>query len=364
MNQRLRIAIPLVLAAVLSALFVVMLMRQVDRADHEQPLTPKAPVAVAHGKDRTIPVGPVEAPRTAPKVVRHARDDGLHRWGLSEYPDGWDPEIAASIHAYFEKMADLEKNRRGLPLDDLREEVRNFLAGLGPEALPTLAAILDAEPDFVYRRFLLYAIGDLGRESDLATWILKDYLMARKDNPQAVSEVKHVIRAMGNLQNDTSFETLRELVWHPDPRMQSFRKDIIEQLGLHDRRAEAVDTMVEGLREDTLTSNRNKWAQALKRVADPTTLDDLYIAFNKERYWATKQTILGAIGGIGSPAAIPFLEDKARSDPTPAVRLSAARALWRIATPYALDLLQGIIEREKDAKMKQLMESWAEEKRE
>ena len=366
MSQRLRLAIPLVCALALCILFVVFLVLQANRTDESSLATPPAAVAAAavesdwdgYGK---LPEGPPEAPDEAPRVSKRRGKDGLFRWNLSDYPEGWDAEIALSVHNYFETMMRLEKAAPGPELDALREEFAAYLAGLGPDALPTFGAILNAESDFVFRRFMLYAIGDLGPQSEDATYMLKDYFMARQRNPKSLSEVKHVLRAMGRLQNDTSFDVLQNMTW--DEELAPHRKNIVEQLGDHVRRDEAVDFFVDGLRKDTHTMNRNKWAQAIKKLRNPDTLGDLYRAFEKERYWGTQQTILGAIGATGSSSAVPFLESKARHHDTPAVRLSAARALWRIGTPYAGEVLSDLQRTEPDPKIRKLIESWESEER-
>ena len=119
---------------------------------------------------------------------------------------------------------------------------------------------------------------------------------------------------------------------------------------------------------------RNKAAQALGKVRDPKTLSELYRAAEYETHWALKQTMFGSIGKIGEPSSVEFLENqyrKALDEPdtqdenlkrVPArVRLGAARAISRIATPHALDVLHELKQIEPDEKTRSYIEKWIEE---
>jgi hypothetical protein len=247
-------------------------------------------------------------------------------------------------------------------LEKVREDFRAFLATLGPEALPTLGAILNAESDFVNRRFVIVAIGDLGPKSDDATFILHDFFLARCTDPQNRSEMLHVVKAMGSLQNDTSFQVLTNWIERrDDPAMQVFRDTFVESLGDHPRREEALDLFVEQLDHGDYasTQTRNKSAQALGKVASAETLPDLYSAVQKEKHWVVQQTLLGSIGKIGSPDSVPFLTDVVMTAKKPAVRLSAGNALRRIGTPQAMHALNAAARAESDPEVKKRLEIWA-----
>jgi HEAT repeat protein len=301
-----------------------------------------------------------EKPFQKPEVERYP--GRYPRWNLKEFPKGWDHDLAGAIHSYFEEMEidlaskDLANKARIAGLEAVRERFREFLAGLGPEAVPTLAAILDIEPDFVDRRFLLYALGDLGKETEEATHVLADFLMKRYEDPRARSELGHAIKAMGNLHNESSLDRLVSFIG--DERLHGYRRHLVEALGEHPYRDEAVGTFVEVLREDSLPNVRNKAAQALGKIESPETLNELYMAFQSEPHWVTKQTILGSIGKIGNPSSIPFLEEQARSGKLASTRLSACGALQRLNTPYAQQVLREVARSEPDAQVRKHLETW------
>jgi HEAT repeat protein len=282
------------------------------------------------------------------------------RWDLKEYPEGWDQSLARSIHDYFDAMEfDPEDDAKLASLHETRKRFTEFLEGLGPEAVPTLVAILNAEGDFVDRRFLIKALGNLGPQTEEATYALRDFFLARRQNEENRSELLHVIEAMGKLQNDTSLQTLGEFVKRDD--LHSYRPKLVEALGEHPRREETLGTLVGIMHDDAVIQARNKAAQALGKIRSEDTLGDLYQAFEKEHYWVNKQTILGTIGKIGNPSSYAFLEDKARNAKEPAVRLSAGGALRRLAPAAASTALRDLARTEPDPEVRQRFERWAKE---
>jgi HEAT repeat protein len=282
------------------------------------------------------------------------------RWDLKEFPEGWDARIAHSIHDYFDAMElDLRDEDKLVSLHETRKQFEEFLEGLGPEAVPTLVAVLNAEGDFVDRRFLIKALGNLGPRTEEATYALRDFFLARRQNEENRSELLHVIEAMGALQNETSLQTLTDFSKRDD--LHSYRPKLVEALGEHPRREETVGTLVGIMHDDPVILARNKAAQALGKIRSEGTLGDLYQAFEKEHYWVNKQTILGTIGKIGDVSSYSFLEDKARNAKEPAVRLSAGGALRRMGPSVASTALRDLARTEPDPEVRQRFERWAEE---
>ena len=366
MSQNLRIAVPFSLAAILTAVIIWMALNDGRQEPAEETLSEKVKESTASQSqlaENTAPRKPPTAPPRRPVRKRGKTSDGFSRWDLSNLPPNWNAELARAIHSYFEKLDIYEKGRSANAASQLmkaREELREFLAGLGPESLETLATILNSEPDFVYRRFMLVAIGDLGPKTDGATWALRDYFVARNTDPKNRSEIGHLIQAMGKLQNETSFDVMQDLIRNPG--YKPYREKLIWELGEHHRKDEAADFFHEGLNTETSKKNRNRYAQALGKLAQPGSLPTLYHAYKKENYWVTKQTILGSIGKIGNPNSIPFLEEQARFAGESAVRLSAAKALSRIGTPVAMDTLRDVAESEPDKKTQSYMADWSRER--
>jgi hypothetical protein len=363
--RRVKVAAPLALAVFLLALSGLFLVDRDQQAVIESTALEKtAPTKPARA---LVPMSDPSTPDPYQVPEPPKRYGGsFPRWNLEEFPEGWDEQLATAIHDYFERMEyDVSNPESVRDLERLREEFREFLAGLGPESVTTLATILDVEPNFVDRRFLIYALGDLGPRTEEATFALRDFFMSRYENPQSRSELGHVIMAMGRLQNETSFDVLRELAEPrdepdaPGPRVSNYRDKFLRALGDHPYREEAIGTFVDAMQSDNHPNVRNNAAQALGKVRSPETLGALYSAFGQETRWPVKQTILGSIGKIGNPNSIQFLEENARNARDPKVRLSAAGALRRIDTPYARQLLRGLARSEPDAKIRRHIDDWA-----
>ena len=372
-GARIKVWISLAVAAGLVAASVAFLVLQLRGRAKETQAPSATPVPLAE-----YPWGSPTEPdpyRRPEEVARHGGD--FPRWNLKEFPEGWNPALAREIHAYFESMSvaytDEEKLAR---LRELREQFREFLASLGPQAVPTLAAILNAEGDFVHRRFILDALGNLGPQSEAATFVLRDFFMARYADPRNESEMIHVIDAMAHLKNDTSYGTLRDLIQSPDGGIEAYRRHFVAALGEHPRREESIDVFAERLHAQNEESKnvRNMAAQALGKIRSPDTLNELYRAAQEETYFAVKQTILGSIGKIGNPNSIPFLEEQYRqalSEPQTEdpirkrdnvrIRQSAARAMSRIGTPYAQQVLRELVKGEPDESTRGYMERWISE---
>ncbi|MEM7263248.1 MAG: HEAT repeat domain-containing protein, partial [Planctomycetota bacterium] len=294
-----------------------------------------------------------------PPIKRYAGE--FSRWNLEDLPDKWDPEIARLLHEYFE-LIDRDKYRGDdvTEIQKIRAQLQKYLASLGPEAIPTLGKILNVEPSYISRRDLLVAIGNLGPRSEEATWILRDYYFAIREDPSSRSEMGHVIKAMGSLKNENSFEVLEWLAKNDEHR--TYRDKVMTALSDHPRGAEAVPVFEGGLK-DANFHVRNKAAQALKKVGDTEILDVLMDRFEKERVHWARQTILGAIGRIGDSDVIPFLEEQARSAKTDLVRLSAAGAIRRIVQRtgdrYGARVLKSLARSETNDTIRVRIERWA-----
>jgi len=360
MKQPLKVALPLACALILLAVFVcslVTLSREAPQPLVERKAPPQAPPLTGLPPDSLAAPYPPKEPETRPRY-----DGDFPRWNLKEFPEGWDADIARDIHALFEGMEiGMDEADRLPEVMRLREELKEYLMQLGPDAIPTLTAILNAEGDFVDRRFILYGLGNLGPESEDATFALHDFFMARYEDPGNRSEMGHVIMAMEELKNDTSFDVLNNWAERGDSlAIESYRHKFIEAIGEHPRRQEAVGLFVDTMATDALLHARNKSAQALGKIRDPNTLPYLYGATTEENSLYVRQTMLGSIGKVGNPDSIPFLEEQARAEEK-GVRLSAASAIRRIGGPRAVDALQRLTRTEPEEKVRAYFEKWLKE---
>ena len=358
--SRLRLLVPAAIAVAIVATACVLLIPEKPSAPAEPEVTAAAaeetPAAVA--TDRQIPYNDPSHPQPFTKDEQPRYGGQYPRWNLTEFPPGWDHELAATIHAFFEDMElDPKDSQKSLRVERIRKEFQEFLDSLGPEAIPTLAAVLGVEPDFVDRRFLVYALGGLGPQSEEATYALSDYVLKRHENPRNRSEMGHVIQAMGRLKNASSFDVLTEFAG--DDKLHTYRGKFIQALGEHPDKDLAVETFSNTLTNDPLPDVRNYAAQALGKVRDPGSLHSLYQSFEQERRWPVKQTILGTIGKIANPNSIGFLESHARNADEPAIRLSAAGALRRMDSPYARRVLRELARTEPDEQVRKHITKWS-----
>ncbi len=355
------VGLPLLLGLALVGAFVYFLV------GFREPAGVAAP-SVAPPAKKAPPEMPKATPEPSLEVFQRPplppSGRGLARWKIEHLPEGWDPVIAERLARLFETMA-VYKPTDAEVIDAIyraREEIEKYLAGLGPEAIPTLNAILGAEPDFANRRFLLYALGNLGPRSEEATFALRDFYEKNRDIIDARNEMSHLIEAMGNLKNETSFQYMNEQI-DDSSTPDSFRDKFIQALGKHPQAGKSVKKFVEYMDYEEDAQIRNHSAQALGGIRDSASLDYLVDRYGREPFTPVQQTILGSIGKIGDEKALPFLEGQARTAEKDDLRFSAARAIWRIGTSKAMEVFQSVIEGERVERLRNLMKEWLQETR-
>jgi hypothetical protein len=357
-RMRLRAALPLAAGIILLGLFTYLLIGLMGDGEKETASVPSDPKIV-------LPPRPIIPPAVDPQPKGPPPEKGLRRWHFDRPIEGWDPELASKIAEFFEAMEitygpDGPDHAKLATLEEKRDELQKFLASLGPEAIPTLAAILGEEQDFVDRRFLLYALGDLGPKSELATEALDIFYQKSREDPKAAGEIGHVIQAMGRLKNEMSFQLMNREIDDPSTPVE-YRDKFILALGDHPDREKAIPRIVRVLHEDGSVNCRNRAAQFLGKTRKPDTLDQLIAAFSRQDEQVfVKQTILGSIGKLGDERALPFLMEVAlRGDPDD-VRLSAANAIHRIGTPKAIGNLRELLQVERNDGIRKRIEGWIE----
>ncbi|MBI4586039.1 MAG: HEAT repeat domain-containing protein [Planctomycetes bacterium] len=360
-----QVAAPLLLGLALMALFLVLLFRQRAPESASEVAAPAPAV-----EDLRLPAPLKEIPKVAPTekgpMPPRQAARGARRWKIEPLPEGWSVEIAEQLAELFRKIHFNPSDPDSfLEAGPAYEELDKYLKNLGPEALPTLAAILNAEPFYVCRRHLLLAIGGLGPQTEDATDVLVDFFNARRGDLQARSEMNYCIQAMGRLQNDTSLETLSRMI--ADGGNENYYRDkSIIALGDHPRREEKKTVFTDMMRSSQDFNVRNHAAQAIGKVATPDLLPDLMEGYEKEPHWVARQTILGSIGKIGDPSALPFLEEVARTASEDGVRLSAANAINKIAALHkngsleAKAILKDLAQTEPKAQVRAHILKWAE----
>ncbi len=355
--KRSRIVFPILAGAALVGVSIVLILSVLKKPGQmeEAGSPPTAPLAISPEKPKWASSPVIEELSRPPPAPP---GEGLDRWDFENPPEGFDPELAMKLAEFFKDMVLTDRQDAGQleRLLNAREELKKFLASLGPEAISTLSAILEAELDFVNRRFLLYALGDLGPKSEEATFALLDYYNKTKDVEQSQAEMNHVIKAMENLKNDSSYEAITREIDNPNTDSY-FRDKFIKALGEHPRREESIPRIIDIMNKDHDVNCRNHAAQYLGKTENPDTLDHLISRYHREKSWFVRQTILGSIGKIGNPSSIPFLTEAAQNEDH-RIRLSAGRALWRIGTDKAIDILRMLAPGERNDNNKKNFEDW------
>src|SRR2546422_1846127 len=132
--HRLRIAIPVAAGLGLVSLFVVLLLKHSEVAGSPGREVNGGSLPIHTADSAAIPLGSPTDPTPPPPPA----GEGLKRWNLEKLPPGWDPELARRIALYFSQMdvTDEDRDEKVNHMEEAREELRAFLAGLGPEAIP------------------------------------------------------------------------------------------------------------------------------------------------------------------------------------------------------------------------------------
>jgi HEAT repeat protein len=368
-KRRLQIGIPLGVSVLLLVVFAVLISRLWRQPEETSPpfvtRAPESPPPVA--EDRKVQTVPVqdEAP------AAESDSNGINRWNIDPLPKGWDPEIAALIAVLADAIDTQVPSPENLAAaTDARNRLIELLSEFGPEALPTLDTILNAETGFVTRRHILNRIGEFGPETGEATLTLWRFYNKNQTNEKARSELNYVIKAMAKLQNDTSLSMLSDMVGNEGVREYD-RGRFISALGDHHRAEERTDLFVDNMLNGNADRVRNYSAQALGKLAERRRDQDLSAgeflpglmdAFEDERRTFVRQTVLGSMGKIGDPASLSFLEEIARVSPDREIRLSAANAVRRIGQHSGSDrawaLLADLAQNEPDAAVRSRLQSW------
>ena len=374
-RRRLQIGIPLAVSAGLVTLAIVLTLRIWQTDETQRPAfvipeteTPQVPEPPNSGSPDHHATSESESIADVSDTLE------ISRWNIHPLPEGWDPEVAAGI----EKLAvildvDIAFPDRLRAAQKARDDLIAMLQELGPEALPTLEAILNAESLFVTRRHILLRIGDFGPESEEATFALFKFYKKIHADPKARSELNYVIKAMGKLQNENSLSMLSDMI-AADNVSENDRSRFISALGDHPRAEERTELFVDNMVNGQDNHVRNLSAQAIGKLAERRReenvssgefLPDLMDAYEGSSRIFVRQTVLGSIGKVGDPSSLSFLEEIARLTPDREIRLSAANAVRRIGqhsgSRRAWAILDGLVQTESDAAVRTRMHRWSNE---
>ncbi|NRA76209.1 MAG: HEAT repeat domain-containing protein [Planctomycetes bacterium] len=219
-----------------------------------------------------------------------------------------------------------------------RDELEALLSSLGPEHVPLLIGLLEEEPDFVNRRFLLRALGRIGSDEALAGLVEHYWWCAQE---QKESEVKYTIDALAFADTERSFEILREYALSADTITHRYR--FVGALAEGSRSADAIDIYSQLLKDDSHFRVRQRAAYGLKVSGSLSQISSIENALQSEMNPYVRQSILGAIGGIRDVRSIPLVSRILEQDQVLSTRLSAIRTLLRIEGTAAIEALQAAL---------------------
>jgi HEAT repeat protein len=293
-------------------------------------------------EDASPPAGGLA--RTAPAETTRAGvpAGAAARWNIQPLPPEWDPSTA---------------NRLAAAAAAGPEELDACLRGLGPEAVPTLGAVLLHERDATVRRHVVTALGKLGAASDETTAALKAYLLLRVEEPDAVDELRGVIEALGKLQNQTSLQALVEVALRPE-LPAALQPLALDAIAAHPRGGAHRELFLDHLQQAPAAEARRAAAAALGRIRAAEAVHALVAALEREADAGVRQAIAGSLGLIGDVAALPPLVKAARLSAEQEVRLAAAEALQRIGGEEAMAALRSLLETERHPGVRRHLERW------
>lgn len=216
-----------------------------------------------------------------------------------------------------------------------RDELEALLSTLGPEHVALLIGLLEEEPDFVNRRFLLRALGRIGTEEALAG-LIEHYWWCSQE--QKESEVKHTIDALASADNDHSFELLSEYALSEDSIIHRYR--FVGALTGSSRSSDALGIYSQLLTDESHFRVRQRAAYGMKISGSLSEIQSIERALQEEVNPYVRQSFLGAIGGIRDVRSIPRVNQILQEDEVLSTRISAVRALLRIEGTAAIEALQ------------------------
>ncbi len=219
-----------------------------------------------------------------------------------------------------------------------RDELEEFLSGLGPEHVSLLIGLLEEEPDFVNRRFLLRALGRIGTEEALGG-LIDHYWWCTQE--QKESEVKHTIDALALADNAESFQLLSEFALSEDTITHRYR--FVGALTQSSFSADAVGIYSQLMTDESHFRVRQRAAFGMKISGGLSDVPSIERALQEEVNPYVRQSFLGAIGGIRDVNSIPQVRKILQEDEVLSTRISAVRALLRIEGAAAIEALQAAL---------------------
>lgn len=258
--------------------------------------------------------------------------DGVERLALAP-TDPPDPALPAMARQLVTPgVASRIAARLGAATDEeRRDRLMQVCTVVGHEMALALSDALTEATDREARRTFIRAMAAL---DDEAMPILEEMMESGR-----AFQVRNAVAVLGELGGERALELVTPSLAHPDAAVRREAVRSLARLG-----GEDAGMLVYGLIEDPDPGVRLAAATAAGRLRVERALRPLLTLLEEEDDPPVLVAVLGALGRLGDPGAVPSIEKRAVSSffsrPSNEVRIAAYRALHAIGTPHARGLLE------------------------
>lgn len=211
-----------------------------------------------------------------------------------------------------------------------RAELVRVCAAVGHEMAVAVSDALSDTTDRAARRAYMEAMVALG---PVGMPVLEEMM---EDGRWFV--VRNAVAVLGEVGGDRAVERITATLAHPHARVRREALLSLARVG-----GEDAGLLISGMIADPDPDVRLAAAMAAGVLGVDRALRPLLALLEEEKDDAVVVGILGGLGQLGDPGAVPAIEKHALaslfSRPAPEVRIAAFRALHRIGTPHARKLV-------------------------
>lgn len=212
-----------------------------------------------------------------------------------------------------------------------RRELAVLFGRIGESMSRALVDALVDEPDRATRRIYLEALASMGPEGVGA--------VHRMLNDARWFVVRNGLALLGDMGEPASVSRILPVLAHPDARVRREAVSALSRLGGDD-----IPRVLEQRLGDPAAEVRTAAAAGLGARKVESAAPALLALLDSEKDPVALEAVMGALGDLGEPSAVPPLERRASgsllSRPPTQIRVAAYRALHAIGTPHARGVVQ------------------------